>query len=953
MDEHKKNTAFIEQMSFVNYDGNGLPKEGIKRRLLNSGWTLRIPDEFYKYRKKKAIKGTLSGDPIRNEEDFILEIPAKIPGNVRDDLISKGLIKPLLFYKNNLNQDIISDFDWTYHFHLNIENEVKEINEKLNGTGIIHIIFDGLDYNCDIFFNGRKVKKHEGMFSQEGLLIIINKGIKLNPPKQNKKYANLINLEEIKDITDIELKVHFRKQPKWRTHALKCQMAYGWDFAPRIRTVGIWRDVKLITTGQAFISIINMYAEPLIEENDLESLRGLKNNTAGVISKDFKVNLKIKGNINYIGPNLFKIKLILKDHSSGRVFLEEEFGSNELNAQNLMEENENKGINLSVLKFNADLTDIIKKKRGTELKLPLWYPHKFRPLKQNAEDSGVIDYKLELYTDGKKEKLDEYNGRVLNRKISWARNPGTFREGENWTLEINGIRMFLRGINWAPIDSLFGTIRNEKYDALIKMAVNANIDILRVWGGGILEKEAFYNLCDEAGLMIWQEFPFACTNYPKKPRYIKLAEKECNAIANRSSGHPSLVVYCGGNEFNPYINAHIINIVKNAVENFAPDRYCFKASPFQGDDHNWRFWGMRRMLDAYEINRTNTFQMLTEFGIQALPDMETLKFCLPEDYKEYPLEKLRELSPTDEKIKDALTFHKADINGLIFYAERFGFNLKDVTLERFIEITQNIQAYALKYAIENCRAAWPNVSGVFPWQLSDPWPNISWSIVDYNLKPKFAYNMVKLAFSEILPMIKNWKYLKSNRGHNSSDGRGDKNEKRMSGDVIIHNNSIMDFSGRLEIVLEIIPAEVYMKLKTRKFIPLDYLIEHNGAYTKEILNKSLRVKAKSSIKVARIEFSFMQREVPIIRLRLYSDNKKNTENADGGGGNMLIENIAEPLIEPVQNLRTKLTVLKDMIDARFDGWWRKYMIKLMELERIREDHQEWRRMTEEYKKGEI
>jgi len=179
---------------------------------------------------------------------------------------------------------------------------------------------------------------------------------------------------------------------------------------------------------------------------------------------------------------------------------------------------------------------------------------------------------------------DHYSGYISNRKIRWLKNPGTFPGNDDWTIEVNGKKMFLCGMNWVPPDSLFGRLTGEKYAQLIQKAKEIHIDMLRVWGGGIEEKSEFYEVCNKEGIMVWQEFPFACTNYPRDPMYMKILRNECLSMLNNTRQYPSVVVYCGGNEFNPYINGLFVDYLRSVGETNATDRYFFAVSGFLGDD---------------------------------------------------------------------------------------------------------------------------------------------------------------------------------------------------------------------------------------------------------------------------------------------------------------------------------------------------------------------------------
>lgn len=753
----------------------------------------------------------------------ISDIDASVPGNVRMALVDRGIISDPFIGKNNEGSKWVSDATWKYTNILRIVDFKEKILSKYPDGGFLHIVFDGIDYDASFSIEDQFITRQTGMFSPVDIIC----GISRHSNAQENK--------------DIPIKLHFHRQPSWRTHAVKCQMAFGWDFAPEIRTIGIWNHVRTHITGPLFFT--RLYPQVLqTNSND---------------------------------PGIVDVKILFCIGAFDPIGIKEKSGSQD--------------IELDIMVGDIDLRKRLKVQSGVETEIVVedvalsrWWPH-------TMGRQPILPLKIRLIQNGA--ITDEYRGTIANRSIRWQKNPGTWPKNENWTIKVNNESLFLKGMNWVPPDSLFGRISEEKYHSLIDSCIELNIDMLRVWGGGIEEKTSFYNYCDNRGVMIWQEFPFACTNYPKFPEYIPIANKECISIAKRTRRHPSVVVYCGGNEFNPFINDHIIDIVKSAVSDYAPDRYCFASSPYLGDDHNWRVWGMGRGFEAYEANRTGIFQMLTEYGYQAAPAMSTLKQCVNFDKLESKHNSAGEIPIRD--IEDYLSYHKADINNHRHYSKKHGKEIRN--LNDLLKISQNLQAYALKTAIEICRSSWPNVSGVFPWQLSDPWPNISWSLLDYNLEPKLAFKMVKKSYSPVLPMVRNWKGYKWN-------------SRLLHGDIIIHNSTQRSFKGYLDVI------ESNQRDKNPKFLFKDQSIHVNPDVPLKL--GELQTKSERGNKIV---------------LRLHDADKK-----------LIMKNFHFPSMEPVQ---TRLGFIREWIDARFDGWWRIHMTKLMELERLREENELWNQMN--------
>lgn len=749
---------------------------------------------------------------------------AIVPGDVRQTLVRENIIPDPLKGTNNKQCAWVAHVPWEYHNIFESEPITRKTLQRFPEGGIVHVVFEGIDYDADFFIQDQPVCRQIGMFSPVHLITNVT-------PKSTPK------------LISIPFQIRFNVQPWWRTHAVKSQMAFGWDFAPEIPTIGIWKPVHVYNTGPAFFT--EMYVIAKFGEIQNEDA------SAAQINGRFVVKVVDPNTLQEM-TGLHPIKLHITALGLDTYY--------ECNIQSGM-----------VQTFNIP-----------NINLALWFPH-------NHGTPTLIPIIIDL--EWNHVITDRYHGEIINRSVKLVRNPHTPKQNEPWTFEINKKKIFVRGINWVPPDSLSGRIDADRYQRLIRQAKDFRIDMFRVWGGGIEEKTEFFDECNKAGIMVWQEFPFACTNYPRDKKYINIVRTECESIIKRSRRHPATAVYCGGNEFNPYINAHIVDLLQNLVQKHAPDHYFYKVSPFLGDDHNWKVWGAGKMWDAYERDFEGTFQMLTEFGMQAAPSLSTLKMCID-----------NESSSSLEDVKKDLEYHRSDVNNHRRYARRFAQSIEN--LPTFIHVSQTLQAFALKYAIEGCRARWPNVSGVFPWQFSDPWPNTSWSIIDYNFQPKLGAKMVKCVYTDILPIIRNWKPVK----HGSI---------RRTADLIVHNASIHEFKGRF--TMEI----------TRKNP------NHSQSQEEPILEKKsvpIVVFPSRPLRIGTVEVDAIPGT--IVRTMVFD----NTNRKVGW-------NIHFPAMEPVRSWIHKWL---DKLDVHFDGWWRMHMTSLMELDRIRSDVKDWNQKKQYY-----
>jgi beta-mannosidase len=309
-------------------------------------------------------------------------------------------------------------------------------------------------------------------------------------------------------------------------------------------------------------------------------------------------------------------------------------------------------------------------------------------------------------------------------------------ELDGWTFRLNGRCVYARGANWVPASILPGCVDETDYSALLSLARQANMNMLRVWGGGLREKKAFYEICDRLGILVWQEFPLACaflTRFPRSPDYLRLVEDETRAIVRDLCGHPSLVLWCGGNEFSPQRNTPLVTTLQRVVRREDPDRPFLPASPAAGDSHNWRVWHNFHPPGAY---RDDPALFASEFGLQAPPDLGTLQHFIPKE----------ELWPPGP----SWVYHGAEREKLRRYAEPF-MPGQESDLPAFVQASQQAQAHALQIAVEHHRRRKAHGGGgILIWQLNEPWPAISWALVDHARQPKPAYEKVKQLFTPLL-----------------------------------------------------------------------------------------------------------------------------------------------------------------------------------------------------------
>jgi beta-mannosidase len=329
--------------------------------------------------------------------------------------------------------------------------------------------------------------------------------------------------------------------------------------------------------------------------------------------------------------------------------------------------------------------------------------------------------------------------------------------GKSFVISINGERVYCKGANWIPGDSFLPRMPDDHYERLLRLAKDAHMNMVRVWGGGVYERDTFYDLCDRLGLMVWQDFMYACGEYPDTKWFLRGAEEEAIAIVQRLRNHPGIVLWCGNNECEwLYCTAHRENspddmrgsaifrdTLPAVVNKYDGTRPYWRSTPFgrgfpnaesNGNHHQWEVWSFWKDYPEY---RKNTARFVTEFGFQAPAHLRT--------YEEVTL-------PDDRHPQSPVMEHR---NKQVEGTERlFRFQAAHYTVgksfEEFVYKGQLVQAEALKCAVEHWRRRKYRTAGSLFWQLNDCWPVSSWSVIDSCLRPKAAYYYARRFFAPVL-----------------------------------------------------------------------------------------------------------------------------------------------------------------------------------------------------------
>jgi beta-mannosidase len=383
----------------------------------------------------------------------------------------------------------------------------------------------------------------------------------------------------------------------------------------------------------------------------------------------------------------------------------------------------------------------------------LWWPRGYG-------DQPLYDLALRLHaSDGT--DLDTWSRAIGFRSVKLDTTPD--RHGTPFTLVVNGVPVFARGVNWIPDDVFPSRVDRDRYATRLRQACEANVNLLRIWGGGRYESEEFYSLCDELGLLVAQDFLFACAAYPEESPLAEEVAAEARDNVVRLASHPSLVLWCGNNEniwgwhdwdWQPKLHGrtwgagYYFDVLPRIVAELDPTRPYWPGSPYSGSRdrhpnepehgsmHIWDVWNER----DYTHYRSYTPRFVAEFGWQGPPTYATLRRAISDD----------PLTPDSPGMRH----HQKAING-------------DGKLQRGLDahlppprdfddwhwLTQLTQARAVSVGVEHFRALQPVCMGAVVWQLNDCWPVTSWAAIDGDGRRKPLWYALRRIFADRLLTI--------------------------------------------------------------------------------------------------------------------------------------------------------------------------------------------------------
>jgi len=600
----------------------------------------------------------------------------------------------------------IDKVDWEYKTTFLVEKTILKKDK-------IELDFKGLDTYADVFVNGKKVLVTDNMFRewQANVKKVLKVGenelhiIFKSPINEGiKKYDAQGYVIPVSD-NDLAFIGKVEDRKKVSIYTRKAGYHFGWDWGPRLVTSGIWRPV-----------ILNAW-----DEAKIENLQIIQNKVS-----DKKATFTA----------VFEIDAVKKEMANVSI-------SNDGTQLATSDIQLKKGI----AKYKVDF-EILNPK--------LWWTN-------GLGEAYLYNILGELNIDGQKVSEDT---RIGIRTLELIRDKDD--AGTSFYFKLNGHPVFMKGANYIPNDVFLPRVTEDNYRTVIETARNSNNNMLRVWGGGVYEEDIFYDLCDENGILVWQDFMFACAMFPGDEAFLDNVKQEAIDNVKRLRNHPSIGLWCGNNEilaaweswgwkknaekeskenadkiWQAYVDI-FHKILPEVVEEFDSQRSYWASSPssgmgvkadqINGDEHYWGVWWGKEPFETYA---TNLPRFMSEYGFQSFPEIATVrKYALPEDYDIY---------------SDVMKSHQRSSigNGTIEYYMLKEYK-KPKDFESFLYVGQVLQAEGIKIGIEEHRHAMPFCMGSLYWQINDCWPVASWSSTDYYQNWKALQYYVKKGFEQVL-----------------------------------------------------------------------------------------------------------------------------------------------------------------------------------------------------------
>lgn len=613
-------------------------------------------------------------------------LQATVPGGVHTDLLALGRIPDPFVADNERRVQWVAESDWEYRYSFICRPELLT-EEK------ILLICDGLDTLATITLNGHELGRTDNMYRR------YRWDVKSLLGTQD---ANELLVSFASPLRYVAQKQAIRALPGV-PHAIpggpylrKAPCHFGWDWGPQLPPIGIWKDIRLEGYSVAHLDDVHLQ----------------QHHIAGQVTVEARVNVKRSSDV----PLAVMVQVTTPQGEVLREVATISGGSSEAL------------VRVPILQPQLWWPNGYGEQPLYHVEISLYHSDPSPAHSAPGPQSSALDvrtYQLGLRTVELRQQEDQW--------------------GRSFAFVVNGVQVFAKGSDWIPADSFPTRITDEHLGTLIRSAADTHQNMLRVWGGGFYEEERFYDLCDRYGILVWQDFIFACSIYPlDDPEFLKNVQVEAIENIRRLRHRASLALWCGNNEMEwGWVdwdwNVPELQDMKVAYDRFFhhtlrewctaedPDRSYWPSSPSsdtpfedpngqrQGDAHYWEVWHGRKPFTAY---RDQYPRFMSEFGFQALPPMPTIRTYADEadwNMTSYIMEQ-----------------HQKNVSGNSLMVGQMldTFRLpKDFV--SLVYLSMVLQAEGIRYGVEHWRRHMDRVAGTLYWQLNDCWPAASWSSLDY------------------------------------------------------------------------------------------------------------------------------------------------------------------------------------------------------------------------------
>lgn len=576
--------------------------------------------------------------------------------------------------------------------------------EFINANAVIELVMEGLDTYATITINNTKVFETDNMF--RGYELDIKPYIQSGTNTLHILFESPLNRHQ-EAIANQSYELPAANETvdfKVSPYTRKAAYQFGWDWGPRFVTAGIWRPIYLRAFNEARITGVYYETTPII-------------NKQGNVILTVDIQAESMDSITAYQLKVFDEVFELQPLKKG----------------------------LNRIQRIIKLTDV-------ETWNPIGHgePIQYESVVKLKRDSSLIAQKPL---------------KIAFRQVELINESDSI--GTSFFFKINDKAIFVKGANYIPQDLFLPNVDSTRYEKLIQQVVDANINMLRVWGGGIYEDDYFYDLCDANGIMVWQDFMFANSMYPSDSSFLSNIKAEVIYNVKRLQNHPSIMTWCGNNEiqvawenwgwqqqfnYSPKDSAEIYqnyltifdDIIPSTLKKLTPNAIYVPTTPLSnwGKPSNFNhatmhYWGVWHGKEPIENYRSNIPRFMTEYGYQSYPSYSTLTAVIDKN----------ELYLNSEVIQNR---QKSYIGNGIIEENILKYLYEEKDFENWIELSQLVQAYAMDVAIKAHRTGAPHCMGTMFWQLNDCWPGPSWSVIDYFGNPKKAYSSVQKYYQRIV-----------------------------------------------------------------------------------------------------------------------------------------------------------------------------------------------------------